>query len=116
MEYLLLIYEDEAVSERMSEADMKARIGAYTVLEEEMQKAGVIHSARRLDIIGTASSVRLRDGESTATDGPFAETKEQLAGFFLLDCDSREDALKWAAKIPSAETGTIEVRPIWRSR
>lgn len=113
MEYLLLIYEDEAVRRDMPSEDHKKRIERYNAMTNAAQEAGVWVSGKPLDMVATATSLQVRDGGVATTDGPFAETKEQLIGFYLVDCDSREEALEWAAKIPSAETGTIEVRPIW---
>jgi len=66
-----------------------------------------------LQPIATATSVRVRSGETLTTDGPFAETKEQLGGYYMLDCENLDEAIKWASKIPGAKDGTIEVRPIW---
>jgi len=80
---------------------------------DEMKAAGVLVSNNGLSPVATATTVRVREGKALITDGPFAETHEQLGGFFLLDCKDLDEALSWAAKIPSASLGSIEVRPLW---
>ncbi len=114
MQYLLLIYGDEAIDENMTEAESKAYVGEFWEFTEAVKKAGVYVGGEALQPISTATSVRVRDGKVGHTDGPFAETKEQLGGFYLLDCDSLDDALHWASKIPTARMGTVEVRPIMK--
>ena len=114
MEYLLLIYEDEAVQQAMTKDEFEARLGRYYAFTKELQDAGKMLSGRPLAGKDTATSVRVRDGQTVTTDGPFAETKEQLIGFYMVACDNLDEALKWAAKIPSSESGTIEVRPVIR--
>lgn len=106
MQYLALIYANEAVE---PPADLMPRYIAYT---KEITEAGVTKGGQALQPISTATSIQMRGGERQVTDGPFAETKEQLGGYYLLECDSLDEAIKWAAKIPTAEWGTIEVRPI----
>ncbi len=88
---------------------MMADYFAYT---EEAKKAGVMLAGDALQPISTATSIRERDGNASLTDGPFAETKEQLGGYYLLDCKDLDEATKWAGKIPTAKYGTIEVRPV----
>jgi len=112
MQYLLLIYDEEAKWANMAEDDRKALYGAYMAFTNELRESGAYVAADQLQPIATATSVRIRDGEQLATDGPFAETKEQLGGFYLIEVDSHDEAVEWAAKIPSAQTGTIEVRPL----
>jgi hypothetical protein len=112
MQYLLLIYEDEAVQQGMNEAEFNARLGRYFALTEELQGKGIMLGGQPLAPTQTATSVRVRDAQMVTTDGPFAETKEQLIGFYMIDCENLDEALKWAAKIPSSESGTIEVRPV----
>ncbi len=94
------------------DVDMETLYGQYEAFDEEAGAAGVIVSGEALEPVSTASSVRVRDGKSSITDGPYAETKEQLGGYYVLDCKDLDEALSWAAKIPSARYGTIEVRPI----
>ena len=107
MRYLLLIYEDESKIDMSPEA--MAKWGAYTT---EVTEAGVHEDGRALQPVSTATTVRVRAGETVTTDGPFAETKEQLGGFYLLNCKNLDEAIAYAAKIPSAPSGSIEVRPV----
>ncbi|MEZ6234526.1 MAG: YciI family protein [Phycisphaerales bacterium] len=113
MQYLLLLYEDDAKFETMPEAEHKGLIAEYKALMREMQDAGVFLAAGRLRQVATATSVRVRSGNAMVTDGPFAETKEQLGGFLLIDVANLDEALAWAAKAPTARVGTVEVRPMW---
>jgi hypothetical protein len=108
MEYLLLIYGEEGVDE--NDPSMMPAYGAFT---EEVVKKGAMRGANRLRPIATATTVRVRDGKTMTTDGPFAETREQLGGYYLLECKDLDEALAYAAKIPTAKHGSIEVRPIW---
>ena len=111
MQYALLIYDNPETWAGMSEDEQNAIMGEYFAYTEELRKAGAHVAGEALHPIDTAKSVRIRDGEELVTDGPFAETKELFGGFYLIDVDSEEEALRWAAKIPSARFGTIEVRP-----
>ncbi len=112
MEYTLLIYEEEGARSRRPEADRKAEMEAFGIYAESLRSAGVLRGHNGLQPVATATTVRHRDGESLTTDGPFAETKEQLGGYFLIDCDNLDTALEWAAKVPPSETRIVEVRPI----
>ena len=112
MQYMLLIYNDPSSWESMSEAEQGAMYGAYGTFTEELQASGKMVAGDALQPIDTATSVRVRNGETLTTDGPFAETKEVLGGYYLIDVDTLDEALEWAAKIPSARYGHIEVRPI----
>jgi len=85
----------------------------YGKFSEQLKQAGAYVTGQRLRPISTATTIRVRNGETLATDGPFAETKEQLGGFYLIQAADLDEAMTWAAKIPSAKTGSIEVRPIW---
>jgi hypothetical protein len=109
MEYVLLIYGDETAAHTGS-PEMLARFGEFT---EEVVRRGVMRGGNRLRTTSAATTVRVRDGKTVTTDGPFAETKEQLGGFYLLDCKDLDEALELAAKIPAAESGSVEVRPVW---
>jgi hypothetical protein len=111
-QYMLLIYDDESVWRAMSEEERSSIIGEYFAYTEELKQAGVYVAGDALQPVSTAKSLRLREGERLTTDGPFAETKEALGGYYLVDVASDEEALDWAAKIPSARLGTIEVRPL----
>jgi len=115
MKYACLIYSDEndttAHPQPGSEAFGKIMEG-YMAFGAEAGEAGVIVAGEPLESTSTATCLRVRGGEVTTTDGPFAETKEHLGGFYILDCESLDEAMKWAAKIPTASTGTIEIRPV----
>ena len=114
MKYMLLIYVDEAkgaqVRKQVGEAEMSAPYIAYT---EALQKAGVIVGGDRLQPTGTATTVRVNDGKTQVLNGPYAETKEQLAGYYMIDVPDLDAALSWAARCPGAAHGTVEVRPLW---
>ncbi|MBD0329808.1 MAG: YciI family protein [Thermoleophilia bacterium] len=110
MQYMLLIYDDEQVWERLDEDERNALMSEYFAYTEQLRRSGAYVAGEALHPVGTAKSVRVRDGEQLVTDGPFAETKEALGGFYLIEVDSDEEALAWAAKIPSSRLGTIEVR------
>jgi len=112
MQYLVLIYDNEQVWTTMTPEESAADLGAYMAYSEEMSKAGVIRGGEALKPTATATTVRVRGGKTLTTDGPFAETKEQLGGFYLIEVDNLEEALKWAAKCPTAKGGSIEVRPV----
>jgi hypothetical protein len=110
MRYLALIYGDE--NAEFTEEQGAEEMQAYIVFGEEGDKAGVIKGGDALQPTSTATTVTVRDGETLTTDGPFAETKEQLGGYYELHCDNLDQAIEWAAKIPGARNGRIEVRPI----
>jgi hypothetical protein len=112
MQYMILIYDNEKAWETMPESAGKEIFGAYMAYTEEMAKAGVLRAGDALKPTATATTIRVRDGKTLKTDGPFAETKEQLGGYYLIEVPNLEEALKWAAKCPSAKVGSIEVRPI----
>ena len=116
MHYLLLIYGDErAQNERwegMSEEDQGREMRAWYSYTDELQKAGVHVAGEALQPTATAKTVRVERDEQLVTDGPFAETKEQLGGYYVIDVDSEQQALDWAAKMPSLPNGSVEVRPI----
>ena len=112
MQYMLLIYDDERVWADMPEAERNAVYGEYGQYTTELQQSGALVGADQLQPTSTATVVRVRDGEHVVTDGPFVETKEVLGGYYLIDVGSLDEALEWAAKIPSARYGQIEVRPI----
>jgi hypothetical protein len=112
MKYAFTIYVDEAQREVASEEDRSATSQAYGVLTQEMQEKGVLVAGEGLYPTQTATTVRVRDGERDVTDGPFAETKEALGGFYVLDVKDLDEAIEWAAKIPGAQSGSIEIRPV----
>ncbi|MCU0499764.1 MAG: YciI family protein [Anaerolineae bacterium] len=110
MKYILLIYGEE--NNNMSEADQMAELQAYNVFTDEVVRRGLLVSADALHPINTATTVRVRDGKTLTTDGPFAETKEQLGGYYVLDCRDLDEAIEMAAKIPSVLHGSVEIRPL----
>jgi len=112
MEYLILIYGDERAYGTITEAQLKAMYQEYGSYTQDLIKAGVMRGGNELKPVATATTIRLRGGKVLSTDGPFAETKEQLGGYYLIDVPNLDDAVKWAAKCPGAKTGSIEVRPI----
>ena len=112
MEYLLLIYDDEKTWEKMPEAERNSVYAEYGAFTTALQEAGALVGANQLQPIGTATTVSIRGDEQLVTDGPFAETKEQLGGYYLISVETVDEALEWAARIPSARYGKIEVRPI----
>lgn len=112
MQYLCLIYDDETRMSRMDDGERQEVMQAYWQFNEDAKKAGVFVGGDALQSTGTATSVRVRGSKTDTTDGPFAETKEQLGGYYLLDCKDLDEAIEWAAKIPTAKVGTVEVRPL----
>ena len=113
MRYLLLIHSDETRYPKMPPQEMEQLMAAYGTFTEQLKKAGAYVAAHRLRPTTTATTIRVRNGETLTTDGPFAETKEQLGGFYLIQANDLDEAIAWAAKVPSAKYGSIEVRPIW---
>jgi hypothetical protein len=113
MKYMLLMYANESVELNTPEEQEAVAPEAWFALMKEMKDAGVLLSNNGLAPIATATTVRVREGKRLITDGPFAETHEQLGGFFLLECKDLDDALRWAEKIPHAKYGSVEVRPLW---
>ena len=112
MQYALLIYDDEKAWAAMSEDERNAIYGEYFAYTNELRASGGYIDGNPLQPTSSATTVRVRDGEQVTTDGPFAETKEQLGGYYVIEADSVDDALAWAAKIPGAKYGSIEVRPV----
>lgn len=113
MQYLLLIASEEAEEAKISEAEMGQIIAAYTAYSGAMAQAGVLVSGERLQPSSRATTVRIQDGKTSVLDGPYAEIKEQLGGFYIIDVPDLDTALSWAARCPGANYGAIEVRPIW---
>src|SRR5688500_7116044 len=112
MKYLCLIYDDEKKAVTMSKSDLDALMGDYFAFTEDIKKSGHYLAGEALQPVPTATSVRARSGKLPATDGPFAETKEQLGGYYLIDAADLNDAIQIASRIPAAKTGTVEVRPV----
>lgn len=108
MQFMALIYSTEGADD----VDWPELMAQYGAFGEEAGAAGVLGPGNALQPVSTATSVCVRDGKTHITDGPFAETKEQLGGYYILECKDLDEALKWAAKIPTSRYGTIEVRPV----
>jgi hypothetical protein len=113
MRYLMLIASDESQMLSATQAEGEAMSAEYDEFNKTMAERGVLQGGERLRPTSDATTVRVRNGEVLATDGPFAETKEQLAGFYAVDCKDLDEAIEVASKIPGALYGSIEVRPIW---
>jgi hypothetical protein len=112
MRYLCLIYDEEKKLGAMSKGESDAFMGEYFAFTEDIKKTGHYVGGNALQPVGTATSLRVRGGKMSTTDGPFAETKEQLGGYYLIEAKDLNDALQVASRIPSAKLGTVEVRPI----
>jgi hypothetical protein len=112
MKYAFTIYGDESQRESATPEQQQQMSQAYGALTQEMEQKGVLVAGDGLYPTATATTVRVRDGERDVTDGPFAETKEQLGGFYVLDVKDLDEAIEWAAKIPGAQLGSVEIRPV----
>jgi hypothetical protein len=114
MQYMALIYGSEDGWADLSDEDRKALYDRYRAFSEDARNAGVLVGGSELGATRDATTVRVRDGETLVTDGPYAEVKEALGGYYLFECDTIEAALDWAGRIPGAGHGSIEVRPVYR--
>jgi hypothetical protein len=114
MQYLCLIYDDETAGTRMTREAGQALMGEYVAFTESIKKSGHYVGGNPLQPTKTASTVRVRQGKVSTTDGPFAETKEQLGGYYLIEAKDLNDAIQVASRIPAARSGSIEVRPIMK--
>jgi hypothetical protein len=112
MQYVLLIYGDQAAMASASEDDRQAMYAEYMKFTDDLRTSGALVAGDELQPATTAKTVTVRNGDRLITDGPFAETKETLGGYYLINADSEDKALEWAAKIPGARYGKIEVRPV----
>ena len=112
MKYLLTIYDDGSMWDNVQAGDVNVMMDGYRRFGEEITTNGAYVAGEALESVSTATTVRVKDGERLVTDGPFAETKEQLGGFYLLDCKDLDEAIAYAAKIPGAQSGCVEVRPV----
>ena len=123
MKYLLLMYADESIVSKYSKEDfqdaasnqpgLSGLVKTWAEFAQEIAASGVLISNSGLAPVADATTVRVRKGKTLITDGPFAETHEQLAGYFLVECRDLDEAIHWAEKIPTAKYGSIEVRPLW---
>ena len=112
MKYLCLIYDEEKKMAAMPKSDMDAMMAEYGAYTEGIRKGGKYLAGEALQPVHTATTLRIRSGKLSTTDGPFAETKEQLGGFYLVEARDLNDAIQVASKIPSVRTGSVEVRPV----
>jgi hypothetical protein len=113
MQYLLLIYGNENAMLNTPEKETGQIMAAYTAYTDAMKKAGAFLGSNRLRPTSEATTVRAPSGKQTVLDGPFAETKEQLAGYYLIEAPDLDAALSWASRCPAAQHGAVEVRPVW---
>jgi len=113
MQYILLIYGDEARFQSLTPQQIGEVVSAYGAYTEALRQAGVLLASDRLRPTTTATTVRVDGGKTQVLNGPYAETKEQLGGFYLLEVPDLDAALSWAARCPGASHGSIEVRPVW---
>ena len=112
MRYVLQIYSPDGYWDSLAPEEREALYREYFAFTRDLSERGILVGSHELEPASTATSVRVRDGETLVTDGPFAETKERLGGYYVIDAESLDEALEWAARIPSARHGTIEVRPV----
>ena len=113
MQYMLMIYGSEAAEQSMTESQMGEVMGAYKAYSEALVKAGVMAGGERLKPTSAATTVRVVSGKTEVLNGPYADTKEQLGGYYLINVPDLDAALSWAARCPGASHGTVEVRPVW---
>ncbi|HET6827491.1 MAG TPA: YciI family protein [Ramlibacter sp.] len=113
MEYMLLIHSDDDAFDKLPKDTQMQAIAAYRAYGEALRKADALRSSNRLRRAHESTIVKVRDGKTQVHNGPFAETREELGGYYLIDVPSLDDALAWAARCPGASHGTVEVRPVW---
>jgi hypothetical protein len=113
MQYILMLYAEEAGWLKLTPAEQGQAVAAYGAFTEALKKAGVLMGVNRLQSSSAATTVRVANGKSQVLDGPYAESKEQLGGYYVIDVPDLDAALSWAARCPAASHGIVEVRPIW---
>jgi hypothetical protein len=113
MQYILMLYAQESGWSKLTEAEQQQAMGAYMAYTEALKNAGVLAGVNRLQPTSTATTVRVADGKSQVLDGPYADSKEQLGGYYIIDVPDLDAAVSWAARCPGASHGIVEVRPIW---
>lgn len=113
MQYLLLLHADESGWSKMTKAEQEQGYAAYMAYTEALKKAGALVGSNRLRPVSTATTVRVANGKQQVLDGPYADSKEQLGGYYLIEAADLDAAIAWAARCPGASHGTIEVRPVW---
>jgi hypothetical protein len=112
VQYMLLIYSPDGAWEASSEGDRQAMMAEYGKFTEDLRSSGAMVAGDELEGASQAKTVTVKNGDRLVTDGPFAETKESLGGYYLVECDTEDEALDWASKIPAARYGKVEVRPV----
>ncbi|MDM3869899.1 YciI family protein [Porticoccus sp. W117] len=112
MQYMLLIYSAESAEPAPGTPEFEAMMGGYYAFTEKVKSDGVMVAGDALEKVSTATTVRVRNDNTETTDGPFAETREVLGGYYLLDCKDLDEAIQYASQIPSAKHGSIEIRPV----
>ena len=112
MRYMQLIYNAEADGAKLTPKESQANFGAWMSYTQELRDRKAMLAGEPLQPTATATTVGGRDGKTLSTDGPFAETKEQLGGFYILECKDLDEAIEWAAKMPNAPRGSVEIRPV----
>ncbi len=113
MQYMFLIYDaEDSGAPKPGTEEFAAHVAEYGKFSEDVQAAGVMLGGNALNPVSTATTVRVRDAKTNVTDGPFAETKELLGGYYILDCKDLDEAISWAAKIPGSRFGCVEIRPV----
>ena len=113
MQYALLIYTNEVEYQRRTANVEKETLAEYMQLIQDLKASGQLRAVERLESVSTATTVRVKDGKVLKTDGPFAETREQFGGFYLVEAKDLDEAIGFAARIPGARLGCVEVRPVW---
>lgn len=113
MRYVMLVYQDEKAAKAASEAEMAESLELFNAFHEELIASGHLQVGQRLRHSDTATTIKVREGKTLTTDGPFAETKEQLGGFYIFECRDLDEAIEIAARIPAALSGSIEIRPAY---
>lgn len=113
MQYILMLYVEEAGWSRLTKTQQEQGMAAYSAFTEALTKAGVLKGANRLQPASTATTVRVANGKPQVLDGPYADSREQLGGYYLIEVSDLDAALSWAARCPAASHGIVEVRPVW---
>jgi hypothetical protein len=113
MQYLLMLYAQEGGWSKMTKTEQEQAMVAYSAYTEALTKAGALKASNRLQPTSVATTVRLANGKPQVLDGPYADSKEQLGGFYLIDVPDLDAAISWASRCPAANHGIVEVRPIW---
>ena len=113
MKYLLLMYAAESIDSKFSKEELQTATKTWAEFRKEMSASGVLVSSGGVPDVANVTTVRVRNDKTLITDGPFAETHEQLGGYFVVDCKDLDEAIHWAGKIPTAKYGSIEIRTLW---